>query len=152
MNLAIPNTATPATPATLAQGERVISPPVLYKDLVIFSTLIPSANPCDSGGESRVMLLDGLTGKRPLTSSFDLFGGTSTTPTITSDGKVDTADLVKIAGKSVAASGISLGIGIHKNISIIGTHGYASGSNGGLGQLNLVGGGSGKRASWQQLK
>jgi type IV pilus assembly protein PilY1 len=105
------------------------------------------------------MLVEALTGKRPATSAFDLFGGTSIAPTTTSDRKVDEADLIKLNnGKLVAASGLSLGIGIHKNISVIGNHGYASGSNGGLGQLDLAGsgggggGGGGKRVSWRQLR
>ena len=151
-------------PVNNAQGERVVTPPVLYRDLVIFSTLIPSPDPCKAGGESRLMLVEALTGKRPSTSAFDLFGGTSIAPTSASDRKVDEADLIKLNGKLVAASGLSLGIGIHKNISVIGNHGYASGSNGGLGQLDLAsgsgsgsgggggGGGGGKRVSWRQLR
>lgn len=144
-------------PVNIAQGERVVSPPVLYQDLVIFSTLIPSPDPCKAGGESRVMLVEALTGKRPATSAFDIFGGTSTAPTTSSDGKVDGADLIKMAdGKFVAASGLSLDIGIHKNISIIGSHGYASGSGGGLAKITLPpgggGGGGGTRKSWRQLR
>jgi len=153
-------------PVNIAQGERVVSPPVLYQDLVIFSTLIPSPDPCKAGGESRVMLVEALTGKRPATSAFDIFGGTSTAPTTSSDGKVDGADLIKMAdGKFVAASGLSLDIGIHKNISIIGAHGYASGSGGGVGDLVLVcptcppppcptcpPPASGTRKSWRQLR
>jgi type IV pilus assembly protein PilY1 len=149
-------------PVNIAQGERVVSPPVLYRDLVIFSTLIPSADPCKAGGESRVMLVEALTGKRPAASAFDLFSGTSTTP----DGKVGSDDLVDVNGKLVAASGLSLDIGIHKNISVIGNHGYASGSSGKLGDIifpsdpSCVGVGCapggvtspGIRRSWRQLK
>ncbi|MCD2449275.1 PA14 domain-containing protein [Methylicorpusculum oleiharenae] len=137
-------------PVDIAQGERVVSPPVLFRDLVIFSTLIPSADPCASGGESRVMIVEALTGKRPTSSSFDLFGGNSPSP----DGEVNSDDLVKLSdGSLVAASGLSLDIGIHKNISVIGKHGYASGSTGELGQLTLVGGAgtAGERKSWRQL-
>jgi len=134
-------------PIDTAQGERVISPAIFYRDLVIFSTLIPSPDPCESGGDSRVMLLDALTGNRPLTSSFDLFG---------TGKKVDEHDLVKLNDKLYAASGLSLNINIHKNISIIGNFGFASGSNSELGQLTLDPGsnltGSGTRKSWRQLR
>jgi type IV pilus assembly protein PilY1 len=146
-------------PTNIAQGERVVSPPVMYQDLVIFSTIIPSADACTGGGVSRLMLLEAVTGKRPATSAFDLFGGTSSSPTTSKDGKVDTADLVKINGKVVAASGMDMGIGIHKNLSVVGTHGYASGSSGDLGTITLKGtnsgtggGNSGKRTSWRQLR
>lgn len=139
------NLLKPTTPTKTAQGERVVSPAIFYRDLVIFSTLIPSPDPCESGGDSRIMLLDALTGNRPLTSSFDLFG---------TGGEVNEGDLVKVDGKLVAASGLSLGIGIHKNISTIGNFGYASGSTGKLGKLILDPGsnGSGTRKSWRQLR
>lgn len=135
-------------PTNIAQSERVVTPAILYQDLVIFSSLIPSPNPCKSGGDSRVMLIEALTGKRPLISSFDLFG---------TDNKFNDDDKIKIADNTfVFASGISLGINIHKNISTIGNYGYASGSSGELGKITLNPGasltGSGIRRSWQQLR
>jgi type IV pilus assembly protein PilY1 len=143
-------------PVNLAEGERVISPPVFFNGLVIFSTVIPSSDPCKGGGDSRIMLLEALTGKRPSTSPFDIFGGTSASQTTTSDGKVDSADLIRVDGKDVVASGVGLGIGVHKEISVVGNHGYASGSSGDVGHVTLEssggGGGSGKRVSWRQLR
>ena len=120
-------------PVNTAQGERVVSTPVFYRDLVIFSTLIPSTELCKSGGESRLILVEALTGKRPATSSFDLFGGTSTAR----DSKVGSDDLVMVNDHLVAASGLSLDIGIHKNLNIVGNNGYASGSDGELGSVSL---------------
>ena len=106
------------------------------------------------------MLVDALSGRRPLSSSFDLFGSTDDSPDTTPDSIVNSDDLVHIDdgtpdGRDVAASGLSLDIGIHRNISVIGTHGYASGSSGGLGHVTLVGGSGGSGGSrlfWQQLK
>lgn len=148
MNLEIPNTATPATPPTIAQGERVVSTPVMYRDLILFSTLIPSTDPCEGGGKSRVMILEALTGKRPAASTFDLFGTGSTT----ADGKVNTNDLVDVGGTMFVATGLDLSIDIHGSLSIISNFGFASGSNGNIAKLNLLTGGAGKRASWRQLK
>ena len=149
-------------PVNTAEGERVVSPPVLFSDLVVFSTVIPSTDPCKGGGDSRVMLVEALTGKRPSSSPFDIFGGTSANPTTTADGKVDSADLVKVGTKSVVASGVGLGIGVHKDVSIVGNHGYASGSTGDVGHITLKsaggggggggGGTGGKRVSWRQLR
>lgn len=142
-------------PTNIAQGERVVSVPVMYDDLVLFSTIIPSADACTGGGVSRLMTIEAVTGKRPATPAFDLFGSTSTSK----DSKVDSSDLLKINGKVYAASGLDMGIGIHKNISVVGTHGYASGSSGDLGTLTLKGnagggggGSGGKRTSWRQLR
>jgi len=148
MNLEIPNTATPATPPTIAQGERVVSTPVMYRDLILFSTLIPSTDPCEGGGKSRVMILEALTGKRPAASTFDIFGTGSTT----ADGKVNTDDLVDVGGTMFVATGLDLGIDIHDSLSIISNFGFASGSSGGIAKLTLISGGTGKRASWRQLK
>jgi len=148
MNLEIPNTATPATPPTIAQGERVVSTPVMYRDLILFSTLIPSTDPCEGGGKSRVMILEALTGKRPAASTFDIFGSGSTT----ADGKVNTDDLVDVGGTMFVATGLDLGIDIHDSLSIISNFGFASGSSGGIAKLTLISGGAGKRASWRQLK
>ncbi len=147
-------------PANTPKGERVVTPPVMYQDMVIFSTIIPSADPCASGGQSRLMLLEAVTGKRSSSANFDLFGGTASSPSLSKDNKVDNADLIKVNGKLIAASGIDLGIGIHKNLSIVASHGYASGSSGDLGNITLKSSAttttgsstSGKRVSWRQLR
>ncbi|NOV28734.1 PilC/PilY family type IV pilus protein [Methylomonas sp. ZR1] len=137
-------------PTNIAQGERVVSPAVLYQDLVIFSTMIPSADPCSGGGVSRVMTVEAITGKRPATASFDLFGN---------DSKADINDLMLIDGKLVAATGFDMGIGIHKNLSLVENIGIGSGSDG-LDKMIFKnapttpggGGGGGKRTSWRQLR
>jgi len=47
---------------------------------------------------------------------------------------------------------LDLGIDIHDSLSIISNFGFASGSSGGIAKLTLISGGTGKRASWRQLK
>ena len=145
-------------PSSPLQGERVVSTPILFRDLVVFATVIPSTDPCKGGGNSRLMLVEALTGKRPSTAPFDIFGSDNTSPA-TPDSEVNDDDKVKDNdGNSVAASGTDLGIGVHKEISIIENHGYASGSTGDVGHIVLEGGGgggggpSGKRTSWRQLR
>jgi type IV pilus assembly protein PilY1 len=152
-------------PSNVTEGERVVSIPVFFKNLVIFSTVVPSSDPCLGGGKSRIMLLDALTGKRPATAAFDIFGADKTGKATTiKDNLVTASDHVKTEkGKdktATVASGTDLGIGIHKEISIVGRFGYASGSTGDVGKITLDnppaaaggGGGGGKRVSWRQLR
>jgi type IV pilus assembly protein PilY1 len=56
------------------EGERAVSTPVLYEGLVIFATLIPSSDPCESGGTSWLMAISTDTGGAPLSPVFDLDG------------------------------------------------------------------------------
>lgn len=57
-----------------AKGERVISQAQLGGNRVTFSTLIPSADPCDAGGTSWIMSLDLASGGRLAYSYFDYDG------------------------------------------------------------------------------
>ena len=62
------------SPVLGARGERVISPPILRYGRVIFTTLIPTIDPCKYGGNSWLIELDALTGSRLKKSPFDLNG------------------------------------------------------------------------------
>lgn len=91
------------SPANGFEGERVVSQAVLYEGLVIFATLIPSSDPCASGGSSWVMALDLRTGGRPPHSPFDL----------NNDGRIDEDDLVTGPdGEPVGSSGRRSTVGI----------------------------------------
>ncbi len=81
-----------------AQGERVISQAQLGGNRVTFSTLIPSANPCDAGGTSWIMSLDLATGSRLAYSYFDYNG----------DGNIDENDYIELEdGAKVPVSGVA---------------------------------------------
>jgi type IV pilus assembly protein PilY1 len=54
------------------EGERVIDPPVLRTDRVVFTTLIPNDDECSTGGVSWLMELDYIDGGRLAYSVFDL--------------------------------------------------------------------------------
>ena len=60
------------SPAQGYQAEKQVSRPLLRNGRIIFTTLIPDADPCGFGGNSWLMELDALTGKRLLESPFDL--------------------------------------------------------------------------------
>lgn len=55
-------------------GERVIRTALLVYDRVLFTTAIPSTDPCQSGGQSWLMEMDAVTGGRTQVSVFDLNG------------------------------------------------------------------------------
>ncbi len=60
------------SPALGAQGERVVDPPLLVGENLVFTTLIPSGNTCDFGGDGWLMEIDPHTGARLDHSVFDL--------------------------------------------------------------------------------
>lgn len=69
-------------------GERAVSKPTLYGGRILFTTLIPNAAVCSSGGTGWLMELDAMTGNPLNGPSFDVNG----------DGVVDTADNLGTAG------------------------------------------------------
>jgi len=72
------------SPVNGFEGERVVSQPLLFEGLVLFATLIPSADPCAAGGSSWLMAMNRMTGGRPDFPWFDTNG----------DGVIDGDDLV----------------------------------------------------------
>ena len=155
LNLLNPANLLLSPPINAAEGERVVSFPLVRRGLVIFATVIPSPDPCESGGKSRLMELDALSGGQFGGAAFD----------ITGDGVVNASDFVMIAGVKHSVSGIDLGIGITKTPAVVSSsiadYKYLSGSTGQMGiVVDPPGGfvepgglgGSGIRRSWQQLK
>ncbi|MEY2853753.1 MAG: hypothetical protein RL030_885, partial [Pseudomonadota bacterium] len=55
-------------------GERQVADPVLRNGRVVFTTVIPSSDPCTNGGRSWLMDLDALSGSRLRYTPFDLDG------------------------------------------------------------------------------
>ena len=109
-----------------AQGERVVSTPVIRHGVVIFPTLIPITTICTPGGTSWLMELDQFSGA-------PLSGGTPID--LNNDGIVDDKDLIKIGDKTYAASGFKSTVGIIDTPAIINCEDgmdckYASGSSG----------------------
>ncbi len=135
------------------RGERVVSRPLIRGDRVIFSTLIPSDDPCDFGGDSYIMELNAFSGARLLYPVFDLDG----------DGLFDEDDFIEVTIDGVVvripASGIAPGVGIIRTPAVI------SGIGDGGDEIKCVAGSSGElvciseaaafgpgRQSWQQLR
>lgn len=89
------------SPSNVTAGERVVSNALLKLDRVIFSTLIPSTDPCVPGGGSWIMELETLTGGAPATAVFDL----------NNDNAFDNSDNLTSGN---TASGIKSTVGITK--------------------------------------
>ncbi len=138
-------------PANLGrQGERVVSMPLIWSDRVIFTTLIPDANPCNSeAGDSWLMELDPYTGGQLAFTVFDL----------NHDGKYSNAELDTVLkdGNQVIVSGRKSKEGIIKTPGVVCADTecfkYFSGSSGSIEVTpNNTGANSGGRQSWEQLK
>jgi len=82
-------------------GERVVTQALLRYGRVIFLTLIPSTDSCNSGGVSWLMELDAITGGQTAASSFDF----------NNDGQFDSGDVLD---SGEVASGIKTSVGITK--------------------------------------
>jgi type IV pilus assembly protein PilY1 len=146
------------SPVNGAEGERVVSAPLLRGGRVIFSTLIPEADPCGFGGSSWLMELDAVSGRRLETSPFDVnedgvFDITDYLATFDTDGDgdVDADDKVIVSGLR------NRDIGITKTPGVVTTGGgtevkYVSGSSGQLEVYFESAGDPIGRQSWRQLR
>jgi type IV pilus assembly protein PilY1 len=88
-------------------GERSVFRPLLLKGRLIFTTLVPSVNPCDFGGSSYLMIVNPATGGRIDAPVLDANG----------DGVLDASD--KIGAMGVYASGVQSKVGILPTPAIV---------------------------------
>jgi len=89
--------------------------------LALFSTVAPSSNPCEFGGESFVMALDVYTGTASGYGSFDADndGSFSSIESVTSGGVAQTSSII----------GVRSSVGITPTPNVIGGAGAGSGSS-----------------------
>lgn len=130
-------------------GERQVSDPVLRNGRVVFTTLIPTAQPCEFGGKGFVMVLDVEGGTRPESPFFDL----------NRDKKFDHNDTVAVAGgtgggTTLPPSGLEGGITGTPTIQAAGRVDVLFESDGGAGlrQTDVdPGPGAVGRQAWRQI-
>jgi type IV pilus assembly protein PilY1 len=143
------------TTSNNSPSERVISFPLLLNGNILFTTIIPSPDPCVTDPISWIMELDAITGSRPTTSPFDLFGGTSSP-----DGKVNDYDMVFMKepnedGATVAPSGLKSTVGMVKTPAVLPNKDvvdkFFGGSTGAIQKVTDPGESLG-RVSWRQLR
>jgi type IV pilus assembly protein PilY1 len=133
------------------EGERQVSRAVLRKGRIIFTTVIPSFDPCVAGGSSYLMELDAISGSRLTAESpFD----------VNEDGEIDDDDYIEVIIDDetviVAVSGVESDVGIIKTPGIVEGDGkefkYASGSTGNLQVITESSSRVSGRLSWRQIK
>jgi len=135
------------SPVNGAEGERNVSSPLLRDGRIIFTTLIPSADPCSGGGDSWLMELDAINGGR---LDLAVFGSNYGYILVDLDG-----DGVY---EKVATSGVRIhGVGIIKTPAILATGGkgekkYLAGTSGGVGIVDEVNRDANGRQSWRQIQ
>lgn len=131
----------------IVKGERVISAPLLRDGRIIFTTLIPTPDPCGWGGDSWLMELDAVNGKRLDTP---VFGSNYGYVMLDLDGDG--------TPERVYTSGVSYhDLGIVKTPSVLSTGGktekkYLSGTSGNVGVVDETAGDPTGRQSWQQIQ
>jgi type IV pilus assembly protein PilY1 len=141
-----------------------VSNSVLRNGRIIFTTLIPDANPCGTGGSSWLMEMDALSGSRLTESPFDPNGDS-----VFSEADFVTITLPDGSVITVPASGIQSDVGIAQGPGILFDPGtgsgqgpkeykYLSGSSANASGSNLQqvvenpGPNSRGRQSWRQVK
>lgn len=135
-------------------GERVVSGTTLSGSEALFTTLIPSADPCQAGGDSWIMGLNINDGSRPQSGSFDLNdNGNPEDDTI----MVDLPDGTQVP---MYSSGFKSKKGVAPSVTVISVGNGASGTNricyhgsedAGETCVTFSGGGSAGRQSWREL-
>ena len=149
------------SPVNSYEGERVVSAPLIRHGRIVFTTLIPSDDPCSAGGSSWLMEMDALSGARLESSALDING----------DEVIDDNDKVTITidGEevTVTVSAIDSGVGIIKTPAVIADdpveYKYSGGSEGGIAVVREKGNegddedpdpgtSTGGRCSWRQIK
>ncbi len=135
------------SPVNGREGERVIHRAALREDRIIFVTNIPSGDACGFGGDSWVMEMHAIEGRRLHVAVFDLNG----------DGTFDASDLVSYDSEQGHAGGRKLDEFVSKP-AILDTAGikefkYLSGSSGAVMKVEESGGANDTgRQSWRELQ
>ena len=134
-----------------AEGERVVSNLIYRDNKIIFTTIIPSDDPCDYGGESWLMEVAADGGGRLAFSPFDLNGDNE----FDADDNVDYND--GSSTQSVPPSGKKSEVGLVPAPAILNAGDkefkYLPGSSGGIQKITENPGPFKQgRQSWRQLK
>lgn len=133
------------------QGERIVSNMIYINKKIIFTTLIPTSDPCDFGGTGWLMELNAFTGTRLNYNVFDIDG----------DGGFDSGDEVDYSDGSttisVPASGIQSEVGLIATPAILYAgeteYKYLPGTSGGIQKVGENPGSDRYgRQSWRQIQ
>lgn len=134
-------------PSGTAAGERAVSLPLLRAGRIIFTTVIPSADPCLAGGTSWLMEMDSVTGGNLNYPVLD----------VNDDGEFNSADKVACGGGLLCnPGGMRSREGIIKTPGIVSAgdteYKYSGGSSGNILVITEKGSVKEGRMSWRQLR
>ncbi|HEX8027115.1 MAG TPA: hypothetical protein VF491_01570, partial [Vicinamibacterales bacterium] len=121
-------------------GERVISAPLLYDNILVFSSIVPpsatTVNSCDAGGSGYI-------------NALDAFSGTSLDTTFFTD-----IPVIVDGTEEIAVGSLPINAGMPTAPIIIGNQLVVGDSSGGTPtsmDVNAPGGASTRRVSWREL-
>lgn len=128
---------TPPAPGT-AEGERVISDAQLYGDVLIVSSVIPTADACQADGRGYLNALDAFTGTSTEPSLFDLDG----------DGSFEDET---IGDDNLPVGSVDLGVGMPTLAEVLRGLAVVGGSSGSLGSVPIRETRNVGRVSWREV-
>ena len=132
----------PALPPAVGdvEGERVISDAQLFGDVLIVSSVIPTADACQADGRGYLNALDAFTGTSTGPSLFDLDG----------DGSYDDETLTG-GGAQLPVGSVDLGVGMPTLAEVLRGLAVVGGSSGNLGNVRIREARNVGRVSWREV-
>jgi type IV pilus assembly protein PilY1 len=124
----------------VAAGERVISDAQLFGDVLIVSTVIPTADACQADGRGYLNALDAFTGTSTGPSLFDLDG----------DGSYDDETLGS-GNNQLPVGSVDLGVGMPTLAEVLRGLAVVGGSSGNLGNVRIRETRNVGRVSWREV-
>ena len=130
----------PPSPGT-AEGERVVTEGQVVGDVLVFSSVIPTADACQSDGRGYLNAIDAFTGTSTGPSFFD----------VNNDGKFDDEILTDGGGNEVPIGSVDLGVGMPTLPGLLRGLAAVSGSAGGTGSVGTRESRNVGRVSWREV-
>jgi type IV pilus assembly protein PilY1 len=128
-------------PDSTVEGERVVTDPQILSDVLVFSSVIPTASACQADGRGYLNALDAFTGTSSSTPFFDVNGnGNFSDDTLTS------------GGKKIPVGSISPGVGMPTQANLLKGLAVVGGSSGGTADVKIRETRNVGRVSWREVK
>lgn len=130
----------PPQPGT-AEGERIVSDAQLLGDVLVTSSVIPTASACQADGRGYLNALDAFTGTSSNSSFFDLDGdGSFTDEKLTS------------GGRDIPVGSVDLGVGMPTLANLLRGRAVLGGSSGNNASVGIPENRNVGRVSWREVK
>lgn len=134
----------PPAPGT-PEGERIVTDNAVIGRILLASSIIPSSDPCDVGGQGFINAIDAFTGAALSNPFFDLNG----------DGSFDAGDTISDGqgdgSNRVSVGSINLGVRMPSQPALIQNLLVVGGSSGGTGSVGINDPAERGRISWREI-